>query len=297
MKHLLKTAVPGRCTYAISVSNTVYQSLLLASRLTLLQNLLLKKALKQKLMNSKAEFNRCSIPRLCMKMGEKEYSARGKEKKIEEEKEVEIVEKIRILRKNINKHRHERLPDKNQPKRKKRKLETSAEYMREITEEEEYIEEQMEKNIEKRQKEIDRRKRENSKRKCQQTDIRTFYVGGEKEMKKQRTEEPEYKRVTLEEMRRIIEENLEILSQCLSVAEPSLNLVGDEMTRSRLSLAEHTKVLEIITEDDEKIDLSVAGPSPNLGGSEMSRLPEYTNITKICETVREGEQEKDAECG
>ena len=80
------------------------------------------------------------------------------------------------------------------------------------------------------------------------------------------------------------------------MAEPSLNLVGEEMTRLRLSLAEHTQVLEIITEDDEKIDLSVAGPSPNLGGSEMSRLPEYTNITKNCETVREGEQEKDTEC-
>ena len=65
------------------------------------------------------------------------------------------MEKIRILRKNINKHRYERLPDKNQPKRKKRKVETGAEYMREITEEEEYIEDQMEKSIEKRQEDID----------------------------------------------------------------------------------------------------------------------------------------------
>ena len=169
------------------------------------------------LLNSKAEFNRCSIPRLCMKMGEKEYSIRGKENKLEEERELEMVEKIKKLRKNINKFRHERTPDITQPKRKKRKLEKTT--MREITEEKEYIELQMEKSIAGRQEEVDRRKRQERKRKTQQTDIRTFYVGGEKEKKRQRVEEPPYKRITLEEMWRIVEENLEILRLCeISIA-------------------------------------------------------------------------------
>ena len=67
------------------------------------------------LLNSKAEFTRCSIPRLCMEMREKEYSAKGKENKLEEKKGLMIVEKIRKLRKNIKNGRYESSSDKNEP--------------------------------------------------------------------------------------------------------------------------------------------------------------------------------------
>ena len=57
------------------------------------------------LMNSKSEYNRCSLPRLSTKMGDQEM----KEYKIEQEKDKqdeEILEKkIRTLRKELNKSR------------------------------------------------------------------------------------------------------------------------------------------------------------------------------------------------
>ena len=65
--------------------------------------------------NSKAEFTRCSIPRLCMEMREKVYSANGKENKLEEKKELGIVEKIRKLRKYIKNYRQESSSDSNEP--------------------------------------------------------------------------------------------------------------------------------------------------------------------------------------
>ena len=56
-------------------------------------------------MNSKSEYNRCSLPRLSTKMGDQEM----KEYKIEQEKDKqdeEILEKkIRTLRKELNKSR------------------------------------------------------------------------------------------------------------------------------------------------------------------------------------------------
>ena len=86
------------------------------------ESVLIQSNRKHHLLNSKAEFNRCAIPRLGLKMGEHEFKEKRKEIKADEEKEKELEWRIQALRKNLNKHRHDWTKDQNQPKRKKRKV-------------------------------------------------------------------------------------------------------------------------------------------------------------------------------
>ena len=132
------------------------------------------------LLNSKAEFNRCAIPRLGLKMGENEYKEKRKEMREDDERDKELEESILKLRKNLNKHRHEAYPDKNQPKRKKRRIcdlgggNTMTE--ENISEEERWLEEKLEAEIEKRQEEIDKAKSIQRKRKKNEgEDIRGYF--------------------------------------------------------------------------------------------------------------------------
>ena len=78
------------------------------------------------LLNSKMEYNRCQIPRLTIKMGEKEIVERRKdlEKDIMEEKrqDQELEEKIKYLRKLINKKRDPRRPQRCEPNRKRARI-------------------------------------------------------------------------------------------------------------------------------------------------------------------------------
>ena len=89
----------------------------------ILESVLIQKARNHHIMNSKAEYNRCSIPRLSTKMGEKELKKWREEDKIELEKEASIEEKIRIRNKNKSKKRIEasRRMETGQPIRKRRK--------------------------------------------------------------------------------------------------------------------------------------------------------------------------------
>ena len=57
------------------------------------------------LLNSRSEFNRSAIPRLSMRLGEKEFSQRVKEEKLEDEKEENLKSRIRDLRKQRNRER------------------------------------------------------------------------------------------------------------------------------------------------------------------------------------------------
>ena len=51
------------------------------------------------LLNSRSEFNRCALPRLEIKMGEKEYSDRKEEEENEKEEEEEINKLIKEMKK------------------------------------------------------------------------------------------------------------------------------------------------------------------------------------------------------
>jgi hypothetical protein len=79
------------------------------------------------LLNSRAEFNRSAIPRLGLKLGDKEYTDKSKEEK--DEKEETLISKIRELRKKRNKERGSR---RGEPKRKKMRVDPTEEEFPEI---------------------------------------------------------------------------------------------------------------------------------------------------------------------
>ena len=46
------------------------------------------------ILNSKSEYNRCSLPRLTAKLGEREWKKKAKEERLEKEKELELEKRI-----------------------------------------------------------------------------------------------------------------------------------------------------------------------------------------------------------
>ena len=72
-------------------------------------------------MNSKSEYNRCALPRLTTKLGEKSLDKLEKEKLEEKEKEKELLKKIRDLKVAKSEQRREDPGRKDQPAEKRRK--------------------------------------------------------------------------------------------------------------------------------------------------------------------------------
>ena len=85
------------------------------------------------ILNAKAEYNRCALPRLTSKLGEKDLERWRKADREEQEKEASLEEKIRIRRKNLGKERARtsRRMDTDQPKRKKMRREEEGEASKE----------------------------------------------------------------------------------------------------------------------------------------------------------------------
>ena len=74
------------------------------------------------ILNSRSEYNRCALPRLGTKLGERETREKRQEVEEEERKEQELEERIRNLGKERQRKRGtDRKP--NQPKRKKQRIE------------------------------------------------------------------------------------------------------------------------------------------------------------------------------
>ena len=76
------------------------------------------------LLNSKSEYNRCALPRLGLKMGESEYKEKKREEEEDLRREEELENKIKEMRKDRVKLR--RRAPRNQPKRKKMRLEDGS---------------------------------------------------------------------------------------------------------------------------------------------------------------------------
>ena len=78
---------------------------------------------RHNILNSKSEYNRCALPRLTTKIGDKEFTDWRKEKLDEKErKDEELESKIRDLRRTRNKQRHVDAPNMTvMPPQKKRK--------------------------------------------------------------------------------------------------------------------------------------------------------------------------------
>ena len=95
----------------------------------IVESVLIQKERNNHILNSKAEYNRCAIPRLTCKLGEKELTKWRVEDKIEQAKEATIEEKIRIRKKEKAKRRAEkgRRMEKGQPARKRRKANNQPE--------------------------------------------------------------------------------------------------------------------------------------------------------------------------
>ena len=72
------------------------------------------------ILNSRSEYNRCSLPRLSTRLGDKEYKKYEKELEEEVRKEETLENRIREMRKNRNKNRRSR-HQQTQPSAKRRK--------------------------------------------------------------------------------------------------------------------------------------------------------------------------------
>ena len=73
------------------------------------------------LLNSKSEYNRCAIPRLTMKLGDREMKQEEIRQEVETKREEELMEKIRGMKKDWNRRRGN---GRGNPVRKKLKLDT-----------------------------------------------------------------------------------------------------------------------------------------------------------------------------
>ena len=76
------------------------------------------------ILNSKSEYNRCALPRLTTRLGEKDFEEWREEKIEEKRKEEELERKIRLLRKERNKERKSDFNIQSHPAQKKRKLDS-----------------------------------------------------------------------------------------------------------------------------------------------------------------------------
>ena len=77
------------------------------------------------IMIPKSEYNRCSLPRLTAKMGEREITRFKKELEEEKRKEEALENEIKMMRKERNKERIGEHTKREQPSEKRRKLEES----------------------------------------------------------------------------------------------------------------------------------------------------------------------------
>ena len=79
------------------------------------------------MLNSKSEFNKCALPMLGLKMGEKEFKEKRKDEDEDMRREEEIEQKIKEMKK--DKFKKRRTAPKSQPDRKRMRLEDgSGEY-------------------------------------------------------------------------------------------------------------------------------------------------------------------------
>ena len=90
----------------------------------ILESVLIQKARAHNIMNNKSEYNRCALPRLTAKLGERDMEKWREEDRSEHQLEATIEEKIRIRKKDRAKKRAEanRRREKGQPAKKRRKV-------------------------------------------------------------------------------------------------------------------------------------------------------------------------------
>jgi hypothetical protein len=90
----------------------------------ILESVTIQKGRRHNLMNNKSEYNRCALPRLTARLGEKDLEKWREGDREEMEKEATIEEKIRLRKKKRSRKRAEqtRRRELGQPKKKKMRL-------------------------------------------------------------------------------------------------------------------------------------------------------------------------------
>ena len=128
---------------------------------------------KHNILNSRSEYNRCSLPRLCTQIGDEAYEQYGKEIDKEKLEEERIENKIRNLRKERNKARMH--PTREQGPAKKRRKVHENEYIniKEIWGEPNMREQQKNKNPEQNQEQLSKRVKINEGEQTTLTNLRT----------------------------------------------------------------------------------------------------------------------------
>ena len=99
----------------------------------ILESVLLQENVDHFLLNSKAEYNRCAIPRLTTKIGERLYERWQEDGREEKKKEAILEEKIRNLRRKRNGIRKEEIKE-DLPPMKKRRVEGNEDPVEELKE-------------------------------------------------------------------------------------------------------------------------------------------------------------------
>ena len=115
--HFQMRVVKFRCS---AFSRQIHESVVIQTNRT-----------KHHLLNSKAEFNRCALPRLGLKMGDTEFKERRKEQDEERRKDEILEEKIRCMRREKSKMEgKKRAPQRyNKTSKKKLRLDSKGEQM------------------------------------------------------------------------------------------------------------------------------------------------------------------------
>ena len=107
--HMLKHAIidhPGEDMSLVKFGMKIVKYCQTSFERQILESVLIQSERKHhNILNSRSEYNRCSLPRLTTKMGEDSYKEFGKEIENEKNEEIKIEKKIRELRKIKNKAR------------------------------------------------------------------------------------------------------------------------------------------------------------------------------------------------
>ena len=139
------------------------------------------------ILNSKSEYNRCSLPRLTSNLGNREWKKRKKEEEEEKEREAALERVITTMRKERNNRRKDNAKRQDEPAEKRRKIG-----------EEEWKRVKQTREIGEKRREREEKEEENPSKRRKTNDIRNYIgdkIGSEEKTREQRSRWQEKKKM------------------------------------------------------------------------------------------------------
>ena len=133
------------------------------------------------ILNSKSEYNRCSLPRLTSNLGNREWKKRKKEEEEEKEREAALERVITTMRKERNNRRKDNAKRQDEPAEKRRKIG-----------EEEWKRVKQTREIGEKRREREEKEEENPSKRRKTNDIRNYMgdkIGGEEKTREEAEEQ------------------------------------------------------------------------------------------------------------